>query len=112
MLADREEDAGRALVGQRLEDGGRILRPRTVVKGQHDLLVAQEVELLEMLEAETRPTGGVDLDDAADPERIRIGAGYFCRGRRCGGSRSGCRSRLGIGLGGRGLRPRRSTCAK
>ena len=49
----------------------RIARPRTVVEGQHDFLVAQEVVGLEMLEAEARAAGGVDLHHARDAERVR-----------------------------------------
>ena len=70
MLADREEDRLDAFGGQRLEHGRRG-RPRAVVEGQHDFVVAQEVVLLEMLEAEARTAGGVDLDRAGDAERIR-----------------------------------------
>src|SRR3569623_355553 len=88
VLADREEDRLGALVVQRLDDGGRVDGPRTVVEGQYDFLFAQEVELLEMLEAEAGPAGGVDGDDARDAERVRISAGRFCRrGRRCWWSR-------------------------
>ncbi len=75
VFSDREENASRAFVGQRLEDGGRVLRPRAVVKGQHDFLVAQEIKLFEMFETKSGSTGGVDLDDTADPERVGIGAG-------------------------------------
>ena len=82
VLADREEDAGGAFLRQRLQDRGRIHRPRTVVERQHHFLVAQEVELLEMLEAETGTAGGVDLDGAADAERVRIVAGRAGRDRR------------------------------
>ncbi len=84
MLADREEQGLGALVGQRLEHRRRVERPRTVVKRQHHFLVGEEIELLEMLEAETGSAGGVDLDHAADAERIRIGAAGFLqtRGRR------------------------------
>ena len=71
VLADREEDRLDAFVGERLEHR-RSGRPRAVVEGQHDLMIAQEVELLEMLEAEARPAGGVDLDRARDAERVRI----------------------------------------
>ena len=71
VLADREEDRLDAFGGERLEHRRRG-RPRAVVEGQHDLVVAQEVELLEMLEAEARAAGGVDLDRAGDAERIRI----------------------------------------
>ena len=64
VLADREEHRLGAFVGERLEHGGRIARPRTVIEGQHDFLVGEEVELLEMLEAEARSARGVDLDHA------------------------------------------------
>jgi hypothetical protein len=45
-------------------------------------VVAQEIELLEVLEAEAGPARRVDLDDPGDAERIRIRAGGFCRCRR------------------------------
>src|SRR6202012_2536849 len=78
VFADREENAGRALVRERLEDGWCVLRSRAVAEGQNDFLVAQEVELFEVLESKTRTAGRVDLDDAADAERVRVGAGHFC----------------------------------
>ena len=90
MLADREEDAGGAFFRERLQHGGRVHRPRAVVEGQHHFLVAQEVEILEMLEAETGAAGRIDLDGAADTERVGIGAGRTGPRRRCcrGGGRS------------------------
>ena len=94
VLADRKENAGRALVRQRLQYRGRIDRPGAVVKRQHHFLVAQEIELLEVLETEPRSARGVDLDDAADPKRIRIGARRLCRRRRrCGDRAPAQRSR-------------------
>ena len=87
VLADREEHRRGAFVGQRLQHRRRVARPRAVVEGQHDFLVGQEIELLEMLEAETRSAGGVDFDHAADAERIGIGAGRLLRnGQRQGGA--------------------------
>jgi hypothetical protein len=44
MLADREEHRLGAFVGERLEHGGRVDRPRAVIEGQHDFLVGQKVE--------------------------------------------------------------------
>ena len=82
VLADREEDAGGAFIRERLQHGGRVHRPWAVVEGQHHFLVAQEVELLEMLEAETGAAGGVDLDGAADAERVGIVAGRTGPGGR------------------------------
>ena len=78
MLADREEHRLGALVGQRLEHALGVARPRAVVEGQHDFLVAQEVIGLEMLEAEAGAAGGVDLHHARDAERVRIVT--FCLG--------------------------------
>ena len=91
VLADREEDAGGAFLRQRLQDRGRIDRPRAVVERQHHFLVAQEIELLEMLEAETGAAGGVDFDGAADAERVRD----WCRaaGRAGAGGGAGARRR-------------------
>ncbi|MEY9121603.1 hypothetical protein ABIA09_001165 [Bradyrhizobium yuanmingense] len=131
VLADDEEDSGGAFVRECLQHRGRVARPGAVVEGQHDLLVAQEVELLEMLEAEAGTTRGVDLDRAGDAEGARRVAGragrlrrLFRRGRidearwrrsRCCGrwswgrcSRWCCRRRglrCGRGLRGRRLRP-------
>ena len=60
MLADLEECRFQAFVGQRLENGRRVARPRPVVEGQNDCLAAQEVVLLEMLETEAG-TAGVSI---------------------------------------------------
>ena len=83
-----------AFVGQRLEHRRRG-RPRAVVEGQHDFVVAQEVVLLEMLEAEARAAGGVDLDGAGHAERIRIVALAPRTSRR----RRGASGRLGAAAG-------------
>ena len=64
VLADLEKRRLQALVGQCLEHGGRVARPRAIVEGQNNFLVAQEVILLEVLEAEAGAAGRVDLDDA------------------------------------------------
>ena len=87
---------------------GRVHRPRAVVEGQHHFLVAQEVELLEMLEAEAGAAGGVDLDGAADAERVRIvaggsgglrsGRGGWSRGGRCGAAAGGAAAPLAGGV--------------
>jgi len=77
-----------AFVGERLQYRGRIARPRTVVKGQHHLLVGEKVELLEMFEAESRPARGVDFHHAADAKRIGIGARGFRLQRSGSGSQS------------------------
>ena len=119
VLADREENRLGALLGQGLQHRGRIDRPRAVVERQHHFLVAQEIELLEMLEAETGAAGGVDFHDAADAQRVRVGASGF-RGRRggrwCRGGSRGWR-----GSGGslrcrtswrRGLRPCCARCTQ
>ena len=84
VLADDEECRLHALIGERRQNlrGGR---PGAVVEGEQDFLVAQEVVLLEMLEAEAGTTGGVDFDGARYPEGIRIGA--FCGTGRSGGAR-------------------------
>ena len=50
VLADREKQRLGAFVIERFEHGRRIARPRTVVEGQDDLLVGEEIDLLEMLE--------------------------------------------------------------
>ena len=89
VLADLEECRLQTFVGQRLEDGGRVRRPRTVVEGQNDLLVAEEVVLLEVLEAEARAAGGVDLDDARQTHAARFVAWRNVARRRRGLALSG-----------------------
>src|SRR3954447_10903272 len=82
MLADREKDAGGALVRKRLQHRGRVDQPWAVVEGQHDFLVLEEVELLEMLETKTRASGGVDLHHAGNTEHVRPAiAGHLGAGR-------------------------------
>ncbi len=105
VLADRKENAGRALLRQCLQHRGGVERPRAIVECQHHFLVAQEIELLEVFETESRSARGVDFDDARDPNRIGIGARHFRRGWGCCGD--GGRRRLWgrRALGGRGLRP-------
>src|SRR6185295_19867270 len=91
VLADREEQALGAFIRQRLEHGGRG-RPWTVVEGEHDFLVGEEIELLVLQEAEAGTACRVDHDNAADAECIGIGAGcrwpgwHRCRECRRGGS--------------------------
>ena len=110
MLADRKENSGGAFVGQRLQHRGGVDRPRAIVKCQHDFVIAQEIELLEVFEAESGAAGGVDFNHAGYAERVGIGTRQFrCawrrRGRRRGGGLgSGCLRRR-CALGGRGLRP-------
>ena len=100
VLADREEQALGAFVRERLQHGGRVDRPRTVVERQHDFLLSEEVELLEMLEAEAGAARRVDLDDAGHTQRVRIGAGLLRLHRH---DRHGCRRSCGrLGHDGRG----------
>src|SRR6266496_1959932 len=72
VLPDREERGFDAVRGERREHGRRIIRPRPVVERQHDLLRTQEIEILEMLEAEAGAASGIDLDDASESKRIRL----------------------------------------
>ena len=94
MLADLEERCLETIVGECPEHGGRVLGPRAVVEGQHHFAGAQEIVLLEMLEAEARPAGRVDLDDARKAHATGLvadadvggrggGSGVVGRGRRC-----------------------------
>ena len=96
MLPDREEGRLDALVSQRLEDRLRVVKPRAVVEGQHHLARTQEVVLLEMLKAEPRSAGRVDLDHSDTPSASGLsqggplttdaaagrGAGWLAGGRR------------------------------
>src|SRR6266436_1431645 len=74
VLAYFEEDAGGALIRQRLEHRRRVSRPWTVIESQHDLLVLEEVQFLEVLEAEAGTAGGVDFNGTSDAKGIGIGA--------------------------------------
>ena len=88
VLADREEDRLGAVGRQRGQYGRRVVRPRTVVEGQHHFAGTQEIVALEVLEAEARPAGGIDLDDAGEAKCIRIaGAGRGSGRRRRGRGR-------------------------
>ena len=80
MLADNEERGPHALIGQCLQYGRRS-RPRAIVKGEQDFIVAKEVMLFEMFKTETRSARCVDLDGARNPKRIRIFAFGRCGGR-------------------------------
>src|SRR5258705_2242305 len=44
VLADREEHRLGAFIRERFEHGGRVYRPGTVVEGQHDFIIRQEVD--------------------------------------------------------------------
>jgi len=64
VFSDFEERRLETLVSQRLQDGCGAARPRSIVERQNDLLVAQEIVSLQVLEAEYRAASGIDLDDA------------------------------------------------
>src|SRR5258708_25224048 len=70
VQADREEDRLGAVRGKRGEHRRGVLRPGTVVEGEHDLAFAQEVVALEVLEAEAGAAGGVDFDQSRYTYRI------------------------------------------
>ncbi len=103
VLADRKEDTGRAFLRQRLQDRGRIDGPGAIVERQHHFMVAQEIELLEVLETKPRSARGVNFNDAGNPKRIGICARGFSGGCGRRGSQRCLRGRRA--LGGRGLRP-------
>ena len=96
VLADREKRCLDALVGQRLEHGLGVVEPRPVIKGQHHFARPKEVVLSEMLEAEARPAGRVDLDHPRDAERVGIGPRWTSH---CSGGRSERRQRGSRGTG-------------
>ena len=83
---------------ERREHGRGVLRPGAVVEGQHDLAFAQEVVALEMLEAEARTAGGVDLHGPCDAQRIRV-AGHET-GLAAGGGGAGAGAGVGAVRGG------------
>ena len=92
VLADHEERRLHALLGECRQHFWRG-RPGTVVEGQQHFVVAQEIVLLEMFEAEAGAAGGVDFDDAGDAQRVRI---FALHG---GGRRRGSLGILGPGGG-------------
>src|SRR6266545_5101719 len=82
VLADREEDRLGAMCRERGEHSRSIPWPGAIVEGQHDLALAQEVVVLEMLEAEAWAAGGVDFDHAGNAEGIRSIGTTSLRNRR------------------------------
>src|ERR1700730_17420113 len=67
MQTDREEDRLGAVCRQCREHCLGILRPGTVVEGEHHLALPQEIVSLEVLEAETRSARRVDLTSREMP---------------------------------------------
>src|SRR5690606_33868467 len=70
-LAQNEERGLGAVLVERVQDGGRERRMRTVVECQHDLAFLEEVMVAILEASEARPARGVDLDRAGHAERIR-----------------------------------------
>jgi hypothetical protein len=62
MQPNGEEDRLRAVCGEGGEHCRGVLRPGAVVESEHHLAFAQEIMVLEMLETEAGPAGGVDFD--------------------------------------------------
>ena len=90
VLADLEERGLEAIVGKRLEHGRRIARPGAVVEGQHNFPIAQEIVLLEMLEAEARSAGRVNLNYAREAHSARFVADRDVAAGNAGSSRRRC----------------------
>ncbi len=101
VQADREEDRLGAVGGERRQHHLGVLRPGPVVEGQHDLALAQKVVALEMLEAEARAAGGVDLHGAGNAERVGIAGARHRGGRRSARPAAG-RLELGAPFGAAG----------
>ena len=72
VLADREEQRLGAVVCERRQHRGRMVRPRAIVKRKNDFARLQEVMLFEVLEAEAGSACRVDLYRALDPQGIGI----------------------------------------
>src|SRR5207248_9381647 len=72
VFADLEERRLGAVVLQRLEHHRRVSRPRAIVEGQSDFLIAQEIILLEMLGSERRATSRIDRKYSREPERVGL----------------------------------------
>src|SRR5208282_2676483 len=89
VLADLEECGFQTIISERLENRWSVFRPGAVVESQHDLLIAEEVVLLEMLEAESGAALRVDLYDAHQSHATRFVAGGDVAGRDAARARSG-----------------------
>jgi hypothetical protein len=63
VFSDRKKDCLGALIGERLEHGRRMTRPRAVIEREHDFFVAQEIISLEVLKTEARSAGRVDFNN-------------------------------------------------
>ena len=72
MQADGEENRLCAVRGQRSEHCRGILWPWSVVEGEHHFAFPQEIIGLELLGAEPRTPGRVDLDHAGDTKCVGI----------------------------------------
>src|SRR5690606_2231123 len=72
VLADDEECGFRAVLVQCIKDSAGVVRPRTCIERQSDLLQQKEVVHPVLLEAEPRSAGCIDLDRAGNSKRIRI----------------------------------------
>src|SRR5690606_1453053 len=62
MLADDEERGLGAVLIERVEHGLCVVRPRTIVECEDDLLRHEEIVHTILLEAESGSAGRVDLD--------------------------------------------------
>ncbi len=82
--ADDEEGRLHALRCQGVEHLAGVGRQRTVVEGEHDLVVAQRQGLGILHGADAAMLGRIDHDGAAGPERVRIAVAF-------GGARAGRR---------------------
>jgi hypothetical protein len=80
MFTDREKHGFRALLCQGLKHGWRIAGPRTVVEGEHNFSITQEIVSFEVLEPEARSSGAVNFNDPRNAKRIRIA--WACSGVR------------------------------
>src|SRR5262249_454911 len=72
VFTDLKECRLGAVVLQRLEHHRRVSRPGTVVEGQSDFLIAQEIILFEILGSECGATGCIAFNDSREAECVRI----------------------------------------
>ena len=70
-----------------MQYGSGILRPRSVIEGEHDFALLQEVVSFELLEAEAGPACRVNLDHSRNTERFRVAPTWRpARGMQHGGA--------------------------
>src|SRR5450759_3805251 len=70
IAAEQKERGTHAFMLERVQDFRRGARPRSVVEGEHQLLALERQAARELLAAEARRAGGIDVKHALGAERV------------------------------------------